>query len=133
MDSVQNQLSKKLRRTEGVVLGMEHADLDFKERVKKFFVLRTRGCGRCAGFSALFRLFLRRLPPARTACTERGCVCNPDEAPARSPAEAGAEALKLAFESLGQKQKTFCVDADPVPSLTAAQVGAFGRGEAFFF
>jgi hypothetical protein len=60
-------------------------------------------------------------------------MCNPDESPARSPAEAGAEALRLAFESLGQKDKTFCVDVDLVPSLTAAQVCASASEQSLFF
>ncbi len=138
---------------------MEHADVDFKERVKKYFALRTRGCGRL-GVSCLFPVFFRPLllatllcglsvfsplpfsrcvpvfpvfsppfaPPylsSRTACSERGCVANPAERPARSPAEAGAEALKLAFESLSQTdKKIFCIDVDPVPSLSVAQVSS---------
>jgi hypothetical protein len=58
----------------------------------------------------------------RTACEERGCLSNPRERAALSPAEAGAEALKLAFESLSVEDKRFCVDA-PVPTLSPQQVG----------
>ncbi len=128
---------------------MELANLDFKERVKKYFALRTRGCGRlvfrCPVFFPLLALAWSPLrlclfsrsclssffppffaPPyasCRTACSERGCVANPAERPARSPAEAGAEALKLAFESLSQAdKKVFCIDVDPVPSLSVAEV-----------
>jgi hypothetical protein len=71
------------------------------------------------GFSS-FSFFFFNLT-CRTACGERGCISNPDEVAAKSPAEAAAEALKLAFESLSVEDKHFCVDA-PILSLSSQQV-----------